>query len=139
MLQKLYQELETEMHTCNIQCKLWNVGHMMSLKDTNWATTIPFGSYTGVLKALLLGIPLTVYVHEKYEEGYGTTFSVLRGAEIIESLRNYKNHYLSKAGGAESAPMHRKIVQSEIKVVIFRNSMSYDDALQAMKYISEET
>ena len=122
-LDQLMRELQANLDSADITERMFTVNDMFN--GRNWLTAVPFGSYTDRLKALLLRIPAVIYAHEQPD---GSTYDVLHNGELVEALRNLQDNY-----AAESCrPMQRRIEETQVRVVIFRSSMSASDASTCM-------
>lgn len=102
-----------------------------------WLTDAPAAPYPRFLKAAILRIPLPrVYVHERND---GVTFDVLVGGELIECMRMFTNELRAKqsdySSGTDEFMLNRRVLYTEIEVVKFRFSMSWEDAKTAVEFV----
>jgi hypothetical protein len=94
-------------------------------RTLNWLSYEPTRVDEGILKSLLLRIPQPiVYVHET--DG-GDSYDVLRGAKLVETLRELSREF-NLTSDLINDPNKRRIRDTRITVVVFRASMSYADA-----------
>lgn len=128
MLDDLMTEVKAKLSSFSIYTRDRTVQEMFANNVTEfyWLTDATMGPYEKPLKALLLGIPLTIFVHERED---GRTFDVMSGGEIIEGLRFYMSSMASR-------PLSHKILNSKIRVVTFRCTMSYQDVKTCMEYLT---
>lgn len=103
-----------------------------AFKHFTWLTTATEEN-PQVLKAAILKIPLpTIYVHERES---GTTFDVLMGDEIIETLRRFVERSEHLDTGSDEFMLARRIMNTELHVVRFRPCMTWDDVQTVMGFI----
>ena len=144
MLNDLMDGVKSELGSFSLDTKQWTVQKMFNhgqylsslgydgtrVSDFTWLTDVPLNKYEDPLKAILMGIPLTIYVHERDD---GMTFDVMRGGEIMEGLRYYMRNV---DHSAEHQPYHRRILQATITIVTFRCTMSHQDVKKCMGYLN---
>lgn len=128
ILQNLLTDIQGDLSSFDVMAKRMNVYDMFGDGVSYvWLTTAPAARSPAVAKALLLRIPLTIYVHERSD---GNTYDVLRGGEVIETLRA-----VSKMDRTDQVALHRRIMETTINVVVFRCSMSWQDAKKCVALI----
>lgn len=129
ILQNHLTELQGDLTSFDVDRKPFMPVRDMFGEDayTVWLTNDPQTLTPSVVKALLLRIPLTIYVHERSD---GNTYDVLRGGEVIETLRA-----VSKMDRTDQVALHRRIMETTINVVVFRCNMSRQDAEKCVALI----
>lgn len=121
-LQELMDSMKFELTSFNVYERKLSGNNMFS--HFTWLTTEPADSYDQHVKALLLRLPVTVYVHERED---GTTFDVLSGGEYVEGLRYHSR--------SNEIALRRRIMELEIRFVIFHCTMSREDVNTVMNWI----
>ena len=121
ILNAYMDELRAELTSHDIMTRDWTAQDMFN-GQRSWLTSADVSQmiYPNTAKMLLLRTPMTIYVHEHQDGG---TYDVLRGGEVVETLRAVMK--MPKDG---QEALHRRIINLPITVVIFRASMSHKDA-----------
>ena len=128
MLQELMNSIQKEMTSFHVMERRMTAAEIFGDAETWWLSDYPCLPHPGIIKAMLLRLPITIYVHEQPEGG---VYNVVRGAELFEGLRHYM-----KSPDSDFA-LHRRVSEfTPINIVVFRRTMSYEDVKTALEYIS---
>lgn len=134
-LKLLLEDAKVELNWFDIRKRSINLGAMFGVNQPlHWLTDVPAGYDPNHVKAMLLGVELpTIYVHEGKD---GDSFSVIRGAALVETFR-YLYNTLALDRSLIDDPLVRRLRDTAIRVVILRTTMSYTDAKTIVNWIDE--